>query len=101
MQYMNLHLYSDIKPFEVVRRISDKTLEIREMTAILDSDFKPEIEAGGFVGHCTNQREQRYSYKPNENATIIRCRLTKKGWKSVCGTHKPSENPKRFYDYNF
>ena len=101
MRYMNLHLHSDIKPFEIVRRISDKTLEIREMSAILDSDFKPEIEVGGFFGRCTNQNDQRYTYKSNESAAIIRCRLTKKGWKSVYGMHKPCDQPKRFYDYNF
>ena len=101
MQYMNLHIHSDIKPFEIVRRISDKTIEIREMDAILNSDFKPDIEEGGFVGHCTNQNEQKYAYQSDNNAPIVRCRLTKKGWKSVYGTHKPSDRPKRFYDYNF
>jgi hypothetical protein len=41
MNYANHLGYSDINPFEIVRRISDKTFEIRAMSAERD----PELEA--------------------------------------------------------
>ena len=36
MQYANHIAYSDVNPFEVVKVISDKTIEIREMDAVED-----------------------------------------------------------------
>ena len=39
MTYANHHGYSDINPHEIVRRVSDKTLEIREMDAVRDDSY--------------------------------------------------------------
>lgn len=100
-QYMNLHLYSDIFPYEVIRWVSEKTVEIRMMKAELDPQWKPEFVAGGFLGHCVNQDEQRYIYESNGDAKVIRARLTARGWKSKAGIHKLSDSPRRKYDYNF
>lgn len=100
-KYMNLHLYSDISPFEVIRWVSEKTVEIRPMLSTLNPNWKPEIIPGGFAGHCVNQNKQDYEYESNPEARTIRARLTKRGWKSELGFHKPSDRPRKFYDYNF
>ena len=31
MNYANRHSYSDIEPYEIVRRVSEKTIEVRPM----------------------------------------------------------------------
>jgi hypothetical protein len=94
--------YSDVTPFEIVRVISDKTIEIREMDA--ERDFQPEFIPGGFAGHCTNnsENEQKWIIKSNPENPIIRCRLQKNGqWKSAYGRHTIDDKPRKFYDYNF
>lgn len=102
MKYANLLMYSDIRPFEVVRKVSDVTLELREMEADLSEDFTPKFVAGGFAAHCTNQLEQKYTYRSNESAPVIRARLRKDGyfW-SKLGKHWLSHSPLRYHDYNF
>jgi hypothetical protein len=102
MKFANLIGYSDIVPFEVVRVISEKTVEIREMNATIVDGWKPEIMVGGFLGHCTNNNTQEYTYSTREDSPVIRARLQKNGkWKSIHGEHRMSDKPKRFYDYNF
>lgn len=102
MKYANLIGYSDITPYEVVRVISDKTIEIREMDAKNDPAFAPEYIIGGFVAHCTNQQDQKWIYSSKEDRPAIRARLQKNGkWKSMFGTHSLSAEPQKFYDYNF
>lgn len=101
-QFCNLHGYSDVTPFEIVRIISDKTIEIREMDA--ERAFTPEIIPGGFAGHCTNNTEsqQQWVITSNTERPVIRARLQKDGsWKSELGKHKLSDKPRKFYDYNF
>lgn len=103
MQYANHYGYSDVNPHEVVRVISDKTLEIREMDSELDPTWKPEFSVGGFCGHCTNQQSQRWIIKPNEFNRTCRIRLSKSGvWKSADGRKFVIDTkPVRYYDYNF
>jgi hypothetical protein len=101
MKYANLQLFSDIEPYEVIRIISEKTIEIRAMQALLDPAWKPIFEIGGFVGHCTNQNTQKWFITPTDDP-IIRMRKQKNGtWKSTYGRHKPSNEPIKLYNYNF
>lgn len=102
MKYANLHGYSDIYPYEVVRVISDKTIEIRAMNAHPDPNWKPNMIPGGFAAHCTNQRDQTWIIESNPSIETIRIRKRKDGkWHSAFGKHVLSEEPKYFYDYNF
>ena len=103
MEYANHISWSDIEPFEVVKVISDKTIEIREMDAELDNTWKPDFIVGGFAAHCANQREQRWNIKSNETYPTIRIRLSKnRGWRDSNGRKFVlSESPRKFYDYNF
>jgi hypothetical protein len=101
-KYANHYGYSDVYPFEVVRVISDKTIEVREMDAERDDSVKLEWLPGGFSGHCVNQRDQKWFITSNESNPVIRLRLNKKGWQDKHGRRFGlSDKPVRFYDYNF
>lgn len=94
--------YSDVTPYEVIRHVTDKTIEIRRMNA--ERNFQPNIIPGGFSGHCTNNTEsaQEWIITPDESAPIIRIRLHKNGcWYYKGGLYQLSDTPRKFYDYNF
>ena len=101
--YLNRHLFTDVFPFEVVRVISEKTVEIREMIATLDPEWKRDFVPGGFFGHTRNNESQRYLFSRNVDAPILRARLTKSGVWSVQGEARyvASDSPRRFNDFNF
>lgn len=102
MNYANHIGYSDINPFEVVRVISDKTMEIRAMDAERDESVKLDWVVGGFSGVCLNQRDQNWFITSNEQNRVVRIRLGKQGWKDAHGRkYQLSDEPVKFYDYNF
>jgi len=94
--------YTDVHPNEIVRYVSDKTLEIREMNTELLNPEDLEFHLGGFSAHCSNQRCQEYKYTSNEDAPIRRIRKNNKGQWVYKGTrYSVSDTPHKFYDYNF
>lgn len=102
MKYANQYGYSDVEPFEVVRVISEKTIEVRAMDAEKDDSVKLEFHVGGFSAHCSNQHQQKWFITSNPNNPVIRIRLGKKGWKDAHGRrYGLSDQPVKFYDYNF
>lgn len=102
MKYANHYGWSDVNPFEVIKVVSDKTIEIREMDADRDETVKMDFVAGGFSAVCTNQHDQRWIIKSDETAPVIRIRLGKNGWKDKHGRkYKLADAPVKFYDYNF
>ena len=100
--YANFVGWSDQEPYEIVKVISKKTIEIRAMDTS-DNKTKMKFVPGGFSAHCTNIYDQEYDYFSNGDNPIIRIRLHKDGdWKSAEGIrHSISEQPVKFYDYNF
>lgn len=102
LRFANELGYSDVTPFEITRYISDKTLEIREMDAELLNADELKFHVGGFAGHCSNQRVQKYSYATNENGRTYRIRKNKKGeWVYKSLRFSLNNKPQKFYDYNF
>jgi hypothetical protein len=102
MNYANHIGYSDVNPYEIVRRVSDKTLEIREMKAERDPTYTPDFVPGGFCGTVVNQREQRWTITSDPISRVVRIRLGKKGWKDSGGNrYQLSDKPVKFYDFNF
>jgi len=102
MQYANHIGWSDINPFEVVRRVSDITLEIREMHAERDPSVKLEFVPGGFSAICINDRDQEWFITSDESAPVIRIRLGKRGWKDKFGRrYELADEHVKFYDHNF
>lgn len=101
-QFANHYGYSDVNPYEVVRIISDKTIEVREMDAKLDDSVKLKFHVGGFAAHCSNQCDQRWNISSNPSNQVVRIRLGKQGWKDAHGRRfKLNDRPVKFYDYNF
>lgn len=103
-KFANHYGYSDVNPFEVVRVISDKTIEIREMDAECDESVKLEFHVGGFSAHCSNQRDQKWFIKSNETYSTIRIRYSKRlnVWKDKHGRKFfLSNEPVKYFDYNF
>jgi len=102
-RYANQYGYSDITPFEVLRVVSERTIDVRRMVATLDPSWKPEIIPGGFVGHCTNNSEQRWLFESDPSFATTRIRLNKKGrWFDKWGNrYCLFDTPIRFHDYNF
>jgi len=104
MKYANFFGYSDIDPYKVIRVVSEKCLEVQEMIAKLDEvAFKPEFVTGGFSAICVNQYEQKWNIESDVNGRVIRIRLGKDGvWKDRDGRKFGlSDQPCKFYDYNF
>jgi hypothetical protein len=102
MQYANHIGYSDINPYEVIRKISDKTLEIRSMNAERDPSWKPDIVPGGFCANYRNQDQQKWIITRSEDSQTVLIRLGKRGWKDRDGRRfSLSDKPCKFYDYNF
>ena len=120
MKYANEIGYSDVRPYEVVKVVSDKTIEIRAMNAERDPNWKPEIIPGGFSGHCVNQSSQKWIITSDLEAPVFRIRYSKKhsyveraghnNWEPTevrCfadaggSKYKLSDEPRKFYDYNF
>ena len=102
MKYANQLGYSDVEPYEVVKVISEKTIEIRAMdTEALT--WKRDFHHGGFFGHTSNQNEQKWNITSNENNPVFRIRLSKnKGWRSAGGSRfQLADKPRKFYDFNF
>mgnify|MGYP003629992272 FL=1 len=102
MKYANLHGYTDIRPHEITRTVSPICLEVRAMQSERDLSIDLGFEAGGFFGHCADQHRQQWAITSDTSAPIFRIRLGANGWKSASGERfQLSENPRRFYDFNF
>ena len=102
MQYANRIGYSDVNPFEVVRVVSEKCLEIRAMDAECDKSVELQFHVGGFAAHCSNQHDQKWFIKSNPENSVVRIRLGKRGWKDKYGNdYSLNDEPIKFYDYNF
>lgn len=101
--FANRYGYSDIEPFEIVRRVSDKTIDIRMMDAQRDPTWVPEAIPGGFCAHVVNQDSQRWIIKSNPDGRVVRIRKQKNGdWKCANGNrYGLTAEPVKFYDYNF
>lgn len=105
-KYANMILYTDIIPFEVIRQITDKMIEVREMDAEITEESKKDLaesfRPGGFIGH-TNNSLQKYNYTSNAENPIITIRKHKDGrWYAKDGSrYVLRDAPEKIYDYNF
>ena len=101
--YANMIGYSDVHPFEVISiSKSGKQITIRAMKAELDPSWEPEIHAGGFVGNCSNQRDQKWIIESDADGAVMKAHKRADGkFHSAWGKHRIEAQPRRFYDYNF
>lgn len=99
-KYANKYLYSDVEPYEIVKIVSDTTIEVRAMNT--ERAFQPEFAIGGFAGHCTNNDNQEWKCTPNEKEEVVRIRKNKRGeWVKGSQRFSISDTPIKKYDYNF
>lgn len=99
-KYVSHMMYSDVEPYEVIRVISDKCVEIREMRT-KQIVFPKEFHVGGFSAHCADNWNQKYEYISDETMPTMKIRKGKKGWMSGSMKFKMSDAPFKHYDYNF
>ena len=100
--FCNLHLWTDVEPYEVVKVVSPKKVMIRKMDAVLK--VAPQtFHQGGFAAHCEDNYSQRWECTSNSEYPFETITLTKKGWgkPGSHGRYKMSDKPVKFYDYNF
>lgn len=97
-KYCNMRVGSDWYPFEVVRIVSDKCVEVRAMSSV-QTVFPQEVYVGGFSAHTADNHNQNYEYSSAPENGIEKVRLGKKGWGN--GNHVMMDRPYKFYDYNF
>ena len=103
LPFANRHGYSDVNPYEVVRVVSAKCLEVRPMKAKLADGEKPNFAIGGFAARCLNQNDLNWDIEPDSEAPVTRIRLGKSGWWKDANGNRfvPDSKPVKFYDYNF
>ena len=95
--------YSDVHAYEIVKIVSDKTIEVRKMDTEHDISHLKQY-AGGFFGHVADQRNQKVTYASNPNAEVIRIRRKKNNpeeWGHAGLRFGLTQKPYAFYDYNF
>ena len=102
-KYANHMGWSDVNPWEITMIVSEKTIEVKEMTATKDDSVKLKWVAGGFAGHCVNQRDQKWFIESNPEGARKRIRRRKDGYwyDKYNNRFVLSFEPHKFYDYNF
>jgi len=102
--YANYHMHTDVQPYEVVRVISDQTVEVRPMKT-KQVKFPQQFSPGGFVGHYHDNRSgQEYEYISDPEAPVTRIRWSEANRQWQQGRYmrfRMSDKPYKFYDYNF
>jgi hypothetical protein len=95
--------WTDINPYEIIKKNTDRKLTIRAMECERKNMEKLTFHIGGFSAHCSNQSEQEWDIKSNPESYVKEIRMNKKGeWKDKYGAKFVlGERPVKFYDYNF
>ena len=77
---------------------------LQRANAKLDPTWKSEMIPGGFAGHCTNNREQRWIITENPDGEITEGYLGKDNQWYEKGSDRRtiiSQGYVKFYDYNY
>jgi len=97
---VTLHYPKDCYPYEVLKVVSDKCLEIREMTATPVPGWVADFHPGGFHGHISNLHDQKFTYASNPQGEVLRIRLNKRGHWVHKSTPFSVGHAKYFRDWN-
>lgn len=101
--HVSEYLYTDIRAYEIVKVVSDKTLEIRPMKS-KHSCANLEFTPGGFSGHFQNQRNQEVAYESDPEAPTMRIRKKRgslESWGAGRVQFGLTTEPHAFHDFNF
>jgi len=100
--YAYLAGYTDCEPYEIVRVVSEKTIEVRGMKAERDASVELKFHIGGFSANCSNQADQKWNITSDESRGVVRIRKNSKGkWVRNGSRFVLTTEPFKFYDYNF
>jgi len=99
-RYVTECLYSDSHAWKVIKK-TKRTMTVAAVEVERDPEWKPEIHAGGFAGHCSNQHQQTWLFSRVNRDLTTTIRLNKKGQWVHKGTRFIRGVAKEFYDYNF
>lgn len=99
-KFFSEHMYSDVKAYEVIRVVSDNTIEVRPMDTKFS--FKDcDVQAGGFAFHASNPRAQTATHESRPDWPTMRIRRTKSGWSHKRARFSVQDKPYAYYDINF
>ena len=100
--FMNRAIGSDIFPYEVIRVVSDKCVEIRRMKH-KQTLFPKSFHEGGYRSHCSDNASQEYEYFSDESGEVLKVRYSekRKAWGNKYEKFRMADKPFYFYDYNF
>ena len=96
-KHINRVLFSDVDPVGKIVGIKGKTKVLIQPISASENKTKMEYVAGGFAGHCVNMYDQSYEFY--EDGKVFEATLSKSGMKKRFWVI--SDNPRKFYDYNF
>ena len=108
-KFINYTTYSDTRPFEVVAiSASGKTAQVRSMISERTNRDQDVVTPGGFCAHISHPHGQLWSHESDEEANVMTMTLRKDGvWQfkgeitGRGGTGVLSDQPRKYYDYNF
>lgn len=93
--------YSDRAPWvEIHRSPSGKTVKLARVAVTRSPSWTMAMSVGGFVGHCSNNDEQRWDFDRIEAGITRTIRKTTKGWRGD-GTRFIEDAALNIYDFNF
>lgn len=104
--YANRIGYSDVDPYEIIEKKTDKLYVIREMEAVETEESKRKriksFIPGGFFGHFDNDI-QEWDIKPKKDGWTLKIRRHKDGYfyDTMGQRYSLSNKPVKFYDFNF
>ena len=98
-----VYYYSDVHPCTVIKR-TKKFVTVQMDNYKLNKEIRPNIIPGGFAGHCTNNREQRWIITANPDGGIIEGYLGNDNeWYQKGSDRRTTidQGYVKFHDYNF
>ena len=96
-KYINRCLYTDAYPVGKIVGIKGKTKVLIQPVKASKNKTKMMISAGGFAGHCINNRNQEYDFY--EQGEVYEERLSNTKLKNY--SWRVQDAPSKFHDYNF
>ena len=94
-KYINEVLYSDVNPIGKIVGIKSKTILYVQPVVAVENKTKMDFVPGGFSFHCTNNRAQEWIFEEQGDVIEVKMSTSKYNFKRI------SDNPRKFYDYNF
>jgi dGTP triphosphohydrolase len=101
--HVSEYCYTDVKAYEIIKVVSDKTIEVRLMTTKHNISHLTQ-HVGGYSAHTENQQNQKVTYSSDINNPVIRIRRKKNNpeeWTSNGSRFGLTEAPFAFHDFNF